>query len=161
MSERTDADALAERLLNDASYDPDDDLRMLARQLLRRRDEITQLSSTCQRIAESCDRQDEETKRLCESPDVLSIATALADSVRDAMLPLANYDFFIDGTGVKHSVHVVMDEIDTSLRATFKDITGREYNPEVRRQMDWSKHRNILAARLLEAIMTPDDKGKP
>ncbi len=40
MSERDDAIKLAHRLLDDASADPDDDLRMLARQLLRYREVV-------------------------------------------------------------------------------------------------------------------------
>ncbi len=52
MSERTDADNLAERLLNDASADPDDDLRMLARQLLRRREVVERLEKD---LASRCD----------------------------------------------------------------------------------------------------------
>lgn len=46
MSERTDADKLAERLLNEPYADPDDDLRMLSRQLLRRREVIERLEKT-------------------------------------------------------------------------------------------------------------------
>lgn len=52
MSERTDADRLAEKLLSEPNADPDDDLRMLARQLLRRRDVIERLEK---RIVEMSD----------------------------------------------------------------------------------------------------------
>jgi hypothetical protein len=40
MSERTDADKLARKLLEEPGADPDDDFRMLARQLLRRKELI-------------------------------------------------------------------------------------------------------------------------
>ncbi len=43
MSERTDADRLAQRLLNEPNADPYDGLRMLARQLLRRNEVIDRL----------------------------------------------------------------------------------------------------------------------
>ncbi len=43
MGERADADRLAERLLDEPYADPDDDLRMLSRQLLRRREVIERL----------------------------------------------------------------------------------------------------------------------
>jgi hypothetical protein len=43
MSERTDADKLANRLLDEPNADPDDDLRMLSRQLLRRNEVIDKL----------------------------------------------------------------------------------------------------------------------
>ena len=43
MSEQHEADILAERLLNEPNVDPDDDLRMLSRQLLRRREFIENL----------------------------------------------------------------------------------------------------------------------
>lgn len=43
MSERIDADKLANRLLDDASADPNDELRMLSRQLLRRNEVIDRL----------------------------------------------------------------------------------------------------------------------
>ena len=45
MSERTDADKLAQRLLDEPNADPDDDLRMLSRQLLRRREVINRLET--------------------------------------------------------------------------------------------------------------------
>lgn len=51
MSERTDADRLAKRLLDEPDADPDDDLRMLSRQLLRRREVITRLEK---RVASQC-----------------------------------------------------------------------------------------------------------
>ena len=44
MSERTDADKLAGRLLNEPNSDPDDDLRVLSRQLLRRKDVVDRLT---------------------------------------------------------------------------------------------------------------------
>lgn len=43
MSERTEADKLAERLLDELNADPDDDLRMLSRQLIRRGEVIDRL----------------------------------------------------------------------------------------------------------------------
>ena len=43
MSERSDADRLARKLLDESMADPDDDLRMLSRQLLRRGEVITRL----------------------------------------------------------------------------------------------------------------------
>lgn len=43
MRERTDADKLAERLLDQPYADPDDNLRVLSRQLLRRREVIERL----------------------------------------------------------------------------------------------------------------------
>lgn len=52
MSERTDADKLARRLLDEPNADPDDDLRMLSRQLLRRGEVIERLEK---RLGEMCD----------------------------------------------------------------------------------------------------------
>ena len=46
MSERTDADKLANKLLDEPYADPDDDLRMLSRQLLRRREVIERLEKS-------------------------------------------------------------------------------------------------------------------
>lgn len=43
MNERTDADKLAEQLLGEPHADPDDDLRVLSRQLLRRNEVIERL----------------------------------------------------------------------------------------------------------------------
>lgn len=43
MSERTDADKLAKRLLEEPNSDPDDNLRILSRQLLRRREVVDRL----------------------------------------------------------------------------------------------------------------------
>lgn len=48
MSERTDADKLAKRLLEEPNADPDDDLRLLARQLLRRNETIDKLTGELQ-----------------------------------------------------------------------------------------------------------------
>jgi hypothetical protein len=45
-SELDDALALAKCLLNEPNADPDDDLRMLARQLMRAREEIARLTAT-------------------------------------------------------------------------------------------------------------------
>src|SRR5437870_182814 len=52
MGERADTDKLAERLLDEPNADPDDDLRMLSRQLLRRREKIERLEK---RLAEISD----------------------------------------------------------------------------------------------------------
>ena len=41
--ERSQADVLANRLLDEPNCDPDDDLRVLARQLLRRQEEVERL----------------------------------------------------------------------------------------------------------------------
>ena len=51
-SERIKADRLAERLLNEPNADPDDDLRILSRQLLRRAEVISRLEA---RLGEMCD----------------------------------------------------------------------------------------------------------
>lgn len=48
--ERTEAVALADRLLDVPYADPDDDLRILARQLLRRHEEIERLRAALERI---------------------------------------------------------------------------------------------------------------
>lgn len=52
MSERADADRLAERLLNEPNADPDDDLRILARQLLRRREVIERLEKRLAKMSD-------------------------------------------------------------------------------------------------------------
>jgi len=44
-SERREADKLAERLLEEPNADPDDELRVLSRQLLRRREVIDRLQN--------------------------------------------------------------------------------------------------------------------
>jgi hypothetical protein len=53
MSERTEADQLAEKLLDEPNADPDDDLRMLSRQLLRRREVIERLENHLASIQDS------------------------------------------------------------------------------------------------------------
>ena len=45
MIERTEALALAERLLDEPNADPDDDLRILSRQLLRRQETVERLQN--------------------------------------------------------------------------------------------------------------------
>jgi hypothetical protein len=45
MSERTEADKLARRLLDETGVDPDDELRMLSRQLLRRGEVVDRLQN--------------------------------------------------------------------------------------------------------------------
>jgi hypothetical protein len=58
MSERTDADKLAHRLLDEPFFwvcplaDPDDDLRMLSRQLLRRREVIERLEKRLMELSD-------------------------------------------------------------------------------------------------------------
>lgn len=46
MSEKTDALALAHKLLDEPNADPDDDLRMLARQLVRKHEKILRLEKS-------------------------------------------------------------------------------------------------------------------
>lgn len=52
MFERISAIALANRLMDEPNCDPDDDLRVLSRQLLRRSEEIERLRAGLQLIAD-------------------------------------------------------------------------------------------------------------
>lgn len=52
MSEKTEALNLAERLLNEPNADPDDDLRVLSRQLLRKAELVDRLQKD---LGERCD----------------------------------------------------------------------------------------------------------
>lgn len=53
MSELCDALYLANRLLDEPNADPDDDLRLLSRQLLRRQEEVERLNKVIAKLSGS------------------------------------------------------------------------------------------------------------
>ena len=90
MTERQEADALAERLLDVPNADPDDDLRVLSRQLLRRREVIERLEKD---LAARCD-------------DTLDMINANRDTI-----------LRIHEEGLKRIASIVLESVDKEAKA--------------------------------------------
>lgn len=60
MTELENALKLAEQLLNEPNCDPDDDLRTLSRQLLRRQEEVDRLKENCATYRNNLRRLEQE-----------------------------------------------------------------------------------------------------
>jgi hypothetical protein len=108
ISEREEADKLAERLLNVPNADPDDDLRMLSRQLLRRREVIDRMEKVLA-------AQQDGTRDMIEAnrDSILRIHEQRLRKIRDALnnvgtvLPTSRYEW------VKAKIEAILDAVNS------------------------------------------------
>lgn len=99
----------------------------------------------------------DELRMLMESPDNFRMAQALADAFEKSLMYLFHFEYLVahDGRGV--DAQEVIDKITGHFREDFKNFTGRDYRPEVCRQMDLKREDKRRAAqRLMDKIMEAD-----
>ncbi len=91
------------------------------------------------RVAASMDRMNRceaaEIQKLCAEPDYHLLATRLTDAMLAGLIRLCNYHFITDGVGKQHDIQDVIRELETDIRATFKQLTGHDYEPEIVRYL--------------------------
>lgn len=110
MSERSDCDRLADKLLDEPNADPDDDLRMLSRQLLRRREVIERLEK---RLVEMSDNtldlvhaNRDSMLRIAE--EALRRISVVVKKARDGTTGVCDYQFIyriLEAANTFHPMH--------------------------------------------------------
>src|SRR5688572_30395587 len=96
-------------------------------------------TNVLKRLGRINDRMDDELRRLAKRPDLYKFAVQVTDSVVDSLIVLRNYKQCVGNNGTKTDISDVMDDVKRSVHATFKRLTGREYEPEIVRQMKFLK----------------------
>ena len=92
------------------------------------KDTVQQVTASLQRIVRDRER---ELRELTQDPNNYRLAQALTDALLGNLTHLANYQAVLDGRGKRHNIEVVWRELEKQIKATFKQLTGRDYEPEV------------------------------
>jgi hypothetical protein len=95
-------------------------------------------------------REQEELRKLCETPDTYRVAQALADGLLAGLTYMCNFDQAVGHNGTVTPIQEVIARVAEELEKEFYRMTGRRYINESYRQLVWNRD---APKRLLDKIM--------
>ena len=97
------------------------------------------------RLMKAMTRQQEckeaELQKLTQDPDLYSVAQAIADSLISDLEYLCHFTHMLDGHGNRVEVAEVQQKLKDTVAATFRKITGKDYEPTIVRAIKFRKER--------------------